>query len=307
MAFGDGAGTRIAYIAESTFGTTPATPAFQVLRTTGGGVSTNKTTAISDELQADRNVRDEIQLGQDVAGSYPFELSYGSFDDILAAVMFGDWAANILKNGTTRKFFTFEETVELGATDSFSRYVGAMISQMSLNFTARGKITGSFNVMAKQEQLDAAIIFGATYTAANTNAVMSASGSLGSLSVLGGSYKVRSLTLNINNNLRTRPVIGSLYSEEFGAGRTTITGEMEIYFESNTLYQSVLDHGSGAVSFTVGQVANEKYTFDLPKIILGSGSKPVGGNDDDIMVRLPYTAVYDASEACSLKITRAVA
>lgn len=25
------------------------------------------------------------------------------------------------------------------------------------------------------------------------------------------------------------------------------------------------------------------------------------------MVRLPYTAVYDASEACSLKITRAVA
>lgn len=309
MAIAASSGARLAYVPEATFGTTPATPTFKTLRATGGGLRTNKATITSDEIRADRNVPDEAMVGQDVAGSYPFELSYGSHDDLLEAVMQGAWATNVLKNGVTPKSFTFEETLELGVTDAFSRYSGCMINTLSLSMRAREKITGSIGVMGQKEVTSATIVTGATYAAATSEPILAASGSVAGLVVVGLNPvpKIRSLAFEINNNLRSRPVVGSQFSEEFGAGRIDVTGTIEAYFESLALYDLVLAHGGGALSFTIGQAANKKYTFLFPKIIFLNGERPIGGNSDDVMVSIPFRAVYDATEACSLKITRAVA
>lgn len=308
MAIASGSGRRIAFVPEVTFGVTPETPTFQVLRAIGGGPRTNKTTGTSDELQIDGNIRDEFEMGQDVAGAYELEFSYGSFDPLLEALMGGAWTANVLKNGTAPKSFTFEETLELGATDSFSRFVGCMMNSFSLSIAARAKITASLNLMGKSEALATAIIAGATYTAAGTAPILTGSVDVAAMSFPGGGTPiVRSLSLELNTGLRTRPKVASKFSEEFGRGRFSVTGTAEIYFESNTLYQAVLDHGGGVLAFTIGRDANKKYTFDMPKIIFGNGERRPGGNDDDVMVSLPFRAVYDATEDCTLKITRAVA
>lgn len=307
MPFASGSEVRVAYVAESTFGTTPATPTFKVARLTSGGQRTNKQTGTSDERQADRNVRDEFLNGLGASGNYAAELTYGTFDDWLEAVLCGTWTTDVLKNGTVRRSFTVEETLELGATDSFSRFIGATLGGMSLSLTAREKATLGFDWMARSETLATAIIAGATYTAPNTKDVMTASRSVAGLTLSAGAAKVRSLSLQVQNNLRERPEVSSLYSNEFGVGRFDLTGTIEAYFESNALYQEVLDHGSGSLSFTIGDVADEKYTLLLPKIRFGDGERRIGGTSDDVMVSIPFRALYDATEACSIKITRAVA
>lgn len=309
MAFAASSGARLAYVPEAVFGTTPATPSFKTLRATGGGLRTNKATITSDEIRADRNVPDEAMVGQDVAGSYPFELSYGAHDDLLEAVMQGTWATNVLKNGITPKSFTFEETLELGATDAFSRYSGCMVNTLSLSVRAREKITGSIGVMGQKEVTATTIVTGATYAAPTSEPILAASGSVAGLAVAGLNPvpKIRSVAFEINNNLRTRPVVGSQFSEEFGAGRVDVTGTIEAYFESLALYDLMLAHGGGALSLTIGKDANKKYTFLFPKVIFLNGERPIGSNSDDVMVSIPFRAVYDATEACSLKITRAVA
>jgi hypothetical protein len=309
MAFASGSEVRRAYVAEATWGATPATPTFKVLRTTGGNIRNNKTTKTSNETQADRNVRDEFMTALGASGSYNFELSYGSFDDIIEAALAGTWTTNVLKNGVARKYFSFEETLELGATDSFSRFPGGLVSALALDITAESEITGSFSVMAQKEQLATAIVTGATYTAPNSEPVMVAGVSVGGLTVAGldPAPKLRKVTLNIENNLRRRPVITSLYSEEFGWGKCDVTGAFEAYFDSNDLYQAVLDHGGGDMSLTLGQDANKKYTIDLPAIRFLDGERQVGGNEDDVIVSIPFRARYDATEVASIKITRAVA
>lgn len=307
MALPDHSGTRVAYVAEATYGVTPATPSFKTFRTTrASGLATQKVTQTSDELRADRNVSDEPQLGQDVAGTYPVELSYGSFDDFLEALLMGAWTTNVLKNGITRKSFTVEETRELGATDSFSRFTGVMVNTGEFSVNAREKALCSFAVMGQKEALGAAIVTGATYAAASTEPLMTAT-SVAALSIAGvASPLIKSLSFTVSNNLRIRPVVGSLYSEEFGAGRCDITGSFSAYF-SAALYQQVLDHGGGELVFTIGATANKKYTFRMPKIIFLAGTVPAGGNSDDVMVDVPFRAVFDTTAACSLQITRAVA
>ena len=309
MAFADSSGVRVAFVPEAEFGKTPATPSFKQARLTSGGLSTTKATGVSNERRADRNVSDMFANGQDVTGNPSFELSYGSFDDFLEAVLFGTWNANVLKNGVDRKSFTFEETIELGAADAYSRFTGVMFNSMSLAITSRAEVTGSFAVMAQKEVLAAAPIAGATYANPSTSPIITASANIADFQVTGldAGAKVRSLSLEVNNNLRTRPVVGSQFSEEFGAGRCEVTATVELYFSSNALYQKVLDHGSGSLSFVAGVGANEKYRFTLPKLIFGNGPPQKGGNGDDVMISLQMQAVYDQASACSIKIERAVA
>ncbi|PZP15675.1 MAG: phage tail protein [Sphingomonas hengshuiensis] len=308
MPFANSSETRIAFVAETAFGVTPATPTFKTLRTTGGGVRTNKQTSISDELRADRNVVDEALIGLGAGGAYPFELSYGTFDDFLASALRGAWATNVLKNGVTPSYLTVEETLELGATDSFSRFTGCSVNTLSLAIPARGKVTGSLGLMAQKETLATTIITGATYTAPSTEPILTSAAHVAALALTGvtPALKLRSLNLEISNNLRERPVIGSMYSEEHGAGRCNVTGTLEAYFEGGGQYQSVLDHASGALAFTIGAATTKKYTVSLPKIILLDGARQIGGNEDDVILSIPYRAVFDATAGCSIQITRAV-
>lgn len=73
------------YIAESTFGTTPTSPAFSYFRNTGNTLGMTKTEIASAELYSDRGIRDSRHGNKQGAGDTPFELSYNTYEDLLEA------------------------------------------------------------------------------------------------------------------------------------------------------------------------------------------------------------------------------
>ena len=115
----DSSQTRLASIAEVTYGTTPSSPTFLEQRFTSEGLNANIENVVSNEIRADRNVSDLVQVGSSAGGPVAFELSYGSFEDWLESLMFSTWSSNVLKNGNTQKSFTLEKTFEGGATDQY--------------------------------------------------------------------------------------------------------------------------------------------------------------------------------------------
>jgi hypothetical protein len=310
MAFATGSTAKIAFIPEVTAGTTPATPAFEYLRVTGGGMRSAKATEVSEELRSDRNVVDEMLVGLDAAGTYPFELIYGALDDFIEGALFSSWSSNVIVNGTTRKTFTIEETLELGATDSYSRFLASQVNTLSLDISARRKITGSLGMMAQKEVPATTPISGATYTAVNDYTPLTASASVGNLTLTGGSItapKVRRVTVDINNNLRGRPLVGDVYSAvEMAEGSFDVTGVIEAYFDQHELYKAVLDHAALGLTMTIGQVTGQKYTFNLPACRIMDGSRVIGGRNDDIIASLPYRAIYNSGILGTMQITRAV-
>lgn len=301
--------SRVARVAETTYGTPPATPTFANLRRTSGNLQTKKNTVVSDEIQIDRNVRAEYMTAQDVEGSYGFELSYGSFDDILAAALFGTWTSDVLTNGVLSQSFSVEETIDIGGgAFSYSRFAGVMVDSLTLSIASRASVKGTLNLKGQQETLDTAILSGATYTASSTTAIMTAN-QLGSLTVSGvtPNPKIKNLTLTIANNLRVLDVAGSLFSQGFGIGQCDVTGTMDCYFESNALYSQVLAHGTAALSTTIGAVANQKYTLVVPNLQFLNGARQLAGKNDDVMVSIPFRGVLDTVSGASISITRKVA
>lgn len=299
--------SRVAFIAETTEGTTPTLPTFQILRQTGGGLGTRKQAEPSGEIQPDRNVRDVFQLSQYVEGSYDFEFSHATLDPFIEAALGGSWTSNVVSVGTTERFFTFEELDVAGAANLFARFTGARVNTFELNIRAEQRVTGSVGLLARQEALASAILSGATYTAANTEVVESGA-SLVLAQFLGMSPlpEVRGIRLSVNNGLQRNMKLGSLVATTPTVDQAVITGEIECYFDDNAQYNLALNHSAGQIQFTLGGTANKKYTFNMPAARILSPTRTRGGNGQAVMCTLPFQATGNAASA-SLSVTRVVA
>lgn len=296
--------TRLAAIAESVYGTTPTSPAFQNMRFTSESLKPNIENITSNEIRADRNVADLIQVGSNAGGAVNFELSYGTFDEFLESVMFNTWATDVLKNGNTQKSFTLEKTFEAGATDQYHRFTGAVANTMSLALQAGQIATGNFGFLAKGFSAGQAILSGATYVAANANPVINAASNFGSLSVTGASgIELTTLNLNITNNLRQQPVIGSIQSRGVSTGRFEVTGDLTAYFEDEDLYNLFLNGTAADLTFNLTDSLTNDYEFEIGNLKFETGEVIAGGNDQDVMVQLTFRGLYDGTDN-TLKVTR---
>lgn len=102
---------QVAYIAESTYGTTPVSSAFQEIRDATFTMNLTKETYQSEERRSDR-MRQDVRHGyRSASGDITGELSSGSWDDFLQAAMGGTWATGtsaaftgIVTNSATNRF-----------------------------------------------------------------------------------------------------------------------------------------------------------------------------------------------------------
>jgi len=301
--------TRLAYVAEATIGTIPATPAFTTLRYVSEGLKAGKQVEVSNEIRGDGNVTDIIDVGRSIEGPIAFEFSYGTFDAFLAALLRGAWDNDELVNGIEHHAFTFEKTFEQGATDSFLRYRGCRVNSMDLTLESKALVKGSFGMMGIGSPTPTtAILTGATYAAASTTPVLNAATNVANLVVSGitASPKVKSLSLSIKSNLYANDEVGSLEADSHGLGRFEITGSMQTYFRDLDTYNAIKTHGDVAISFDIGAASGSKYTFELEAIKLLDGDPMVGGNSQSVMLDVPFQAKYGAGIGGSIKITREV-
>ena len=302
----DNSQLALSYVPETTYGVTPATPAFKRTRIAGDpDFSITSQYVTSNEIRPDRNVSDTTLVSREASGSFPFELSFGSFDDFLEALLESSWTTNVLKNGVTLKSFTFEKIIKEAANSFYRRFRGQCVNTMSLAIQASQMITGQFTFIGKDAVTDTAIITGATYIDPNSNPVINAANNVAALSITGlNSPIVRALNLSISNNLRQKMAIGDLFSKGVGSGRCEVTGSLEMYFADSSILDLALSDVYTDLTFTLGGVSNKKYVFVLPKIKLTNVREMGGDNNGDVMVQADFTAVYSATDAASIKITR---
>lgn len=302
-------GTQLAFIKETEWGTTPSTPAWQILRLTGESFKITRETKKSAEITPERGVTDLIHVGGGAEGGFEFELSYGAYDDIFASMLYGTWDDNVLTNGVTQSSLSFEKKFLVDtATYNYFRYTGMVPNTMNLSISAGEIITGGFEFMGKGGTVAAAAIASSTYLDAATGNVLSASSHVGALSL--GSFataKILKVDLSASNNLQTARVIGSLDNADIGAGQFNVSGNVEIYFEDKAVYEAYLNATEMALSVTMGTGTGKKYTIDLPRIKFSSGEVVASGQNSYVMANMSFQALGDPTEECTMKITRAVA
>lgn len=303
---------QVRYVEESTWGTTPAS-ALKNFRATGFNLKRNQATVVSEEIRSDSQITDIARVGQQVEGEVPFEASYGTIDDLIEGACRSDWAVDtglsgtesgtdLLQNGTTSKSYTLE--AEYADITQFQSFTGCRVNSFNLSIRPGQVITGSFGFMGKANALAGTTVGTGSATAATTTKIFNAVDHVSAVSEGGSSIEIVGLDLSIANNLRPQAIVGQLALDGIGYGDFNLTGTLEAYFENATLLNKFLNFTASSLRVTLTDTAGNAYVIDIPNIQYSDGDNPVSGKNTDVIVRMPFQALYDSTSGKTIQITR---
>lgn len=120
MAIASGASVSLSYVAESTHGVTPGSPAMKELRATSRSINPQKGLQQSAERRSNRQVQDLRHGFRQVNGSPAFELGMTDYDDMIEAAMSGNRTAGVTTGTATLD--------SVNAASAFTRASGSFVT-----------------------------------------------------------------------------------------------------------------------------------------------------------------------------------
>lgn len=214
-------------------------------------------------------------------------------------------SASQVKNGTTQRSFTIEKN--FGDISQNITNVGLTVNKMSLALASGSILTGSFDFLGKSATAQAGTLLHATVDPSTAFSVMNGVNNVSNIleggSALSGTY-IKSLNLDLSNNLRGQEAIGNLGSVSVASGSIDLTGSLEVYFADAALYQKFINNTTSSLSFRVNDSALNGYVITLAAIEYSDATITAGSINQDVMVSMNFTAVRDAVSGNTIVVDR---
>lgn len=294
-----GSKVQLAYIAETTFGTTPTTPQTQLIEFSNFSGNLNAETLSDPSINPNRQRTYARRGNVQAEGQLEVVLCPDNYDAFLAAAMMSDWSTNVLKIGSTRTSFAIEQ----GFTDitQYRTFNGMVVDTLNISVPTNGLVTARFGLKGTNTSAFSGTSIDSTPTAITSKDKFFHEG---------GTFKEGGTTVGylsqidftLNNGYDASYALGSTGVRDMVYGNVGITGTVTGLFESVTLYNKFVNNTDSSIEFTLASGA-ETMTFLFPKVKYTSGNIPVQG-DGPVVVEMQFEAIYDTTEATALKITR---
>ena len=303
MAFAQGSRSSLSYIVESTFGTTPAGN-FTTLPFTSHSLNLTKDIMEGNDIQADRMPRVNRQGNRQTSGDIAVDLRRGDFDPLLEAAMLSTWSSDILKVGTTPKFFSIEDYAS--DIDQARLFTGMTVSTLGISMAPNQMVATTFGMVGKDMSITQTQ---KTLTASSTNAPFDAySGSIGIGAIGTGTPSsvavVTGIDFTLENSYAPTFVIGSDSAPSLEYGRAEVSGTISAYFEDAALINRFLNETETGVQVIVNDpTGSNPYTFKFPRCKINSADVGVDGPTSRI-VSMEFVGLYDTGETSNMEITR---
>lgn len=303
MAFAQGSRSSLSYIVESTFGTTPSGN-FTTLPFTSHSLNLTKDIMEGNDIQSDRMPRVNRQGNRQTSGDIAVDLRRGDFDPLLEAAMLSTWSSDILKVGTTPKFFSIEDYAS--DIDQARLFTGMTVSTLGISMAPNQMVATTFGMVGKDMSISQTQ---KTLNASSTNAPFDAySGSIGIGAIGTGTPSsvavVTGIDFTLENSYAPTFVIGSDSAPSLEYGRAEVSGTISAYFEDAALINRFLNETETGVQVIVNDpTGSNPYTFKFPRCKINSADVGVDGPTSRI-VSMEFVGLYDTGEASNMEITR---
>ena len=300
MAFAQGSRTQLAYVVESTYGTTPGTPAMVSLPFNTHSVDLSKTRVQSAEITPDRMPRIDRHGQRTVSGDIAVEMRPADYDFLLEGALFGAFSTNVLNTGTTVKSFTLED----GALDitQYRAFTGCMVNTMQMSIAPNQMTTATFGIMGKNMTQSTSPLDASLTAASGNEPFDSFSGTIEE----GGSAiaYVNSIDFTLNNNHNPTFALGAVATPQMEFGMSSLEGTMTVFYQDAALITKFLNETESSLQIVLDdRVGGLNYTLLMPRIKINGAAVPVGSPTSRLMT-VPFVALRDSSTGTQLRITR---
>ena len=301
MAFSQGSRSSLSYIVESTFGTTPA-GSFSNLPFSTHSLNLTKDRVAGNDIQSDRMPRVDRHGNRQVSGDIVVDLRDADYDAFLESAMLNTWSTNVLKVGTTPKFFSIEDYA--ADIDQARLFAGMSVSTMAISLAPNQMVTTTFGMVGKNMTIGQTQ---KTQTAASGAAPFDAySGdiAIGNVASSSAVAIVTGLDFTLNNSFAPTFVIGDDSAPSLEYGRAEVEGTMSVYFENDSLINRFLNETESEISVSVNDPTGvNAYTFLFPRVKINSADVGVDGPTSRV-IKMSFVSLFDTTQATNLKITR---
>lgn len=269
----------IAYAMEANYGVA-ATGAFQKTRFTGENFRPQNTRQRPDEINDLAEASQAVTTQEAVSGTLSGALSISTYDDLLAAVLCGDWTNDSVANGKIVKTWTLIE--KLGA-EWFVR-PGSFCTRVQLTFTQGSFSQVAFDFSCADQTVSAADP-AQSYLNAPSGTVLDTVQNFEGVQIDGATPEgcIRSIQITLTRNGADSDY-GTGHTGACGirVGEMLATGQLQIFFKTYDLYQRYVAGKGGPIALTVGDGSGAKYVFTFlnatlqnPQINAGSKNTSV--------------------------------
>lgn len=301
MAFAQGSRSSLSFIVESTFGTTPAGN-FTNLPFSTHSLNLTKDRVAGNDIQADRMPRVDRHGNRQVAGDIVVDLRDGDYDSFLESAMLNTWATNVLKVGTTPKFFSVEDYA--ADIDQARVFTGLSVSSLAISLAPNQMVTTTFGMVGKDMTISGTEKTQDDASGAAPFDAYSGDISIGNVGAGSAVAIVTGLDFTLTNSFAPTFVIGDDSAPSLEYGRAEVEGTLTAYFEDASLINRFLNETETEIEVSVDDpTGGNTYTFLFPKVKINSADVGVDGPTSR-MISLSFVALYDATEGTNLKITR---
>ena len=247
-----------------------------------------------NDIQADRMPRVDRHGNRQVGGDVVVDLRKGDYDAFLESAMLNTWATDVLKVGTTPKYFSIEDYA--ADIDQARLFTGCTVSSLALSIAPKQMVTSTFTMVGKDMTIGATE---KTQDAASGNAPFDAySGAvaIGNVGASSASGVVTGIDFTLNNSFAPTFVIGDDSAPALEVGRAEIEGTLTAYFEDAALITRFLNETETELSVSVDDpTGSNEYTFLFPRVKINSADVGVDG-PNSITISMSFVALYDSTQ-----------
>ncbi len=299
MAFAQGSRSSLSYIVESTFGTTPAGN-FTNLPFSTHSLNLAKDRVAGNDIQSDRMPRVDRHGNRQVGGDIAVDLRDADYDEWLEAAMLNTWSTNVLKVGTTPKFFSIEDYA--ADIDQARLFTGCTVNTMGVSLAPNQMVTTTFGVVGKDMSIGATEKTQDDASGAAPFDAYSGDLSIGNVGGASAVAIVTGLDFTLTNGYAPTFVIGDDSAPSLEFGRAEVEGTLSAYFEDAALINRFLNETETEIEVSVGDGSNTM-TFTFPRAKINSADVGVDGPTSRV-ISMSFVGLYDSTEGTNLKITR---
>jgi hypothetical protein len=299
MAFAQGSRSSLSYIVESTFGTTPAGN-FTNLPFSTHSLNLAKDRVAGNDIQSDRMPRVDRHGNRQVGGDVVVDMRDADYDEWLEAAMLNTWSTNVLKVGTTPKFFSIEDYA--ADIDQARLFTGMTVNTMGVSLAPNQMVTTTFGMVGKDMDIGATEKTQDPASGASPFDAYSGDLSIGDVGAGSASAIVTGLDFTLTNGYAPTFVVGDDSAPSLEFGRAEVEGTLSAYFEDAALVNRFIEETETEIEVSVGDGTNTM-TFLFPRVKINSADVGVDGPTSRV-ISMSFVALYDTTEATNLKITR---
>ena len=299
MAFAQGSRSSLSYIVESTFGTTPAGN-FTNLPFSTHSLNLAKDRVAGNDIQSDRMPRVDRHGNRQVGGDVVVDMRDADYDEWLEAAMLNTWSTNVLKVGTTPKFFSIEDYA--ADIDQARLFTGMTVNTMGVSLAPNQMVTTTFGMVGKDMTIGATEKTQDAASGASPFDAYSGDLSIGDVGAGSASAIVTGLDFSLTNGYAPTFVVGDDSAPSLEFGRAEVEGTLSAYFEDAALVNRFINETETEIEVSVGDGTNTM-TFLFPRVKINSADVGVDGPTSRV-ISMSFVALYDTTEATNLKITR---